>query len=158
MSALKSAAQGPIFIGLNVLRALSMIGLLLVFIANIVTLVGDGEAIREDRTAAVPFTAKGNSTAGNSTTEYKCDYIFNSTIPDQAGGAFWSVLNRVFIRELSDDVKQTDGKSWRPCCSLLPRLASRASCSRPSFLCSDLSMGSAASVPSRLCRWNYWGS
>lgn len=100
MPALSSAAQGPIFIGLNVLRALSMIGLLLVFIANIVTLVGDGEAIREDRTSAVPSSSGTNSTS-SSATEYKCDYIFNSTIPDQAGGAFWSVLNRVFIRELS---------------------------------------------------------
>lgn len=100
MPALKFAAQGPIFIGLNVLRALSMIGLLLVFIANIVTLVGDGEAIREDRTSAVPTTSRGNTTSSNSTMEFKCDYIFNSTIPDQAGGAFWSVLNRVFIREL----------------------------------------------------------
>ena len=99
MSALKSAAQGPIFIGLNVLRALSMFSLLLVFIANIVTLVGDGEAIREDRTSAVPFSSKDNSMPSNSTTKYKCDYIFNSTIPDQAGGAFWSVLNRVFIRK-----------------------------------------------------------
>lgn len=98
MSLLKSAAQGPIFIGLNVLRTLSMVSLLLVFIANIVTLVGDGEAIREDRTSAVPVTTGKNATS-NSTAAYKCDYIFNSTIPDQAGGAFWSVLNRVFIRE-----------------------------------------------------------
>lgn len=99
MPVLKSATQGPLLIGLNVLRALSMVGLLLVFIANIVTLVGDGEAIREDRTSTVPSSSRSKSTSGNSTTEFKCDYIFNSTIPDQAGGAFWSVLNRVFIRK-----------------------------------------------------------
>lgn len=51
--------------------------------------LSDGKAIREDRTAAIP--------AGASNTTLTCDYIFNSTIPDQAGGSFWSVLNRVFI-------------------------------------------------------------
>lgn len=33
------STSGPVFIGLNVLRALSIIALLLVFIANIVTVV-----------------------------------------------------------------------------------------------------------------------
>lgn len=26
-----------------------------------------------------------------------CDYFEYSTVPDQTGGAFWSILNRVFI-------------------------------------------------------------
>ncbi|KAN0079932.1 hypothetical protein V8E55_009498 [Tylopilus felleus] len=77
-----------VFIALNIVRALSIIALLLVFATNILVLVDDIEAVNA-------FTdGNFNQTAfdlGN------MDYVPNSTVPNQPGGAFWSVLNRVFI-------------------------------------------------------------
>ncbi|KAJ6559225.1 hypothetical protein DFH09DRAFT_1247999 [Mycena vulgaris] len=64
------------FIGLNVLRILSIIGLLLVFSSNIVTLVHDIQAVNH-------FQA-GKAAAG-------------STVPNQPAGIFWAVLNRLLI-------------------------------------------------------------
>ncbi|ORX37317.1 hypothetical protein BD324DRAFT_625675 [Kockovaella imperatae] len=74
--------SGPVFIGLNVLRALSIIALILCLSANIVTMVDDIKAIK----------------AYNSNEQdLDCDYVEYSTVPDQTGGAFWSILNRIFI-------------------------------------------------------------
>ncbi|KAF9221716.1 hypothetical protein BS17DRAFT_784554 [Gyrodon lividus] len=76
------------FIALNIIRALSIIALLLVFASSIVVLVDDVEAVNA--------FVNGNSNttsfdSGNS------DYIPASTVPNQPAGAFWAVLNRVFI-------------------------------------------------------------
>ncbi|KAG9310973.1 hypothetical protein JVU11DRAFT_8851 [Chiua virens] len=77
-----------VFIALNIVRALSIISLLLVFATNIFVLVDDVEGVNA-------FTnGNFNKTAfnmGNS------EYIPNSTVPNQPGGAFWAVLNRIFI-------------------------------------------------------------
>ncbi|TYJ54965.1 hypothetical protein B9479_004377 [Cryptococcus floricola] len=75
-----SRPSGPVFIALNVLRALSMIALILVFAANITTMVSDIKAIKNP-----------------ATDDDDCDYIEYSSVPDQTGGAFWSILNRIFI-------------------------------------------------------------
>lgn len=32
---------------------------------------------------------------------WDCEYVEYSTVPDQAGGPFWSILNRIFIRTCS---------------------------------------------------------
>ncbi|KAF8841861.1 hypothetical protein BDN67DRAFT_1010256 [Paxillus ammoniavirescens] len=77
-----------VFIVLNVIRALSIIALLLVFASSIVVLVDDVEAVN------VFVNGSANTTSfesGNS------DYIPNSTVPNQPAGAFWAVLNRIFI-------------------------------------------------------------
>ncbi|KIK74856.1 hypothetical protein PAXRUDRAFT_835869 [Paxillus rubicundulus Ve08.2h10] len=77
-----------VFIALNVIRALSIIALLLVFASSIVVLVDDVEAVNT-------FVNGGTNTtsfeSGNS------DYIPDSTVPNQPAGAFWAVLNRIFI-------------------------------------------------------------
>ncbi|THU97846.1 hypothetical protein K435DRAFT_828528 [Dendrothele bispora CBS 962.96] len=81
------------FIGLNIIRALSIIALILVFASNVVTLVHDVEAVNR-------FLAAGNKTgdtnSGNSTL-VNDDYILGSTVPNQAAGVFWAVLNRLLI-------------------------------------------------------------
>ncbi|KAF8900171.1 hypothetical protein CPB84DRAFT_1055413 [Gymnopilus junonius] len=87
--------RGYIFIGLNIIRILSIIALLLVFASNIVTLANDVKAVNH-------FMAVGKEVGGttmNSTvTEYlDMDYIEGSTVPNQPAGAFWAVLNRLFI-------------------------------------------------------------
>ncbi|KAF8968843.1 hypothetical protein BDZ97DRAFT_1654789, partial [Flammula alnicola] len=83
------------FIGLSGIRILSIVALLLVFASNIVTLANDIKAVNH-------FMAAGkqvNGTAANATTGQvvNMDYIMGSTVPNQPAGAFWAVLNRLFI-------------------------------------------------------------
>lgn len=89
-----------IFISLNVVRILSIIALLLVFSSNIVTLVNDVKAVNR-------FMEAGKAIAAGTVEESKrnatiealmdFDYIQDSTVPNQPAGAFWAVLNRLFI-------------------------------------------------------------
>ena len=83
---LPARPSGITFIALNILRALSIVALLLVFSSNIVTWTNDIRAIKH----TAPMGADGEE-------EWECEYIEYSTVPDQTGGAFWSVLNRLFI-------------------------------------------------------------
>ncbi|KAI0052488.1 hypothetical protein FA95DRAFT_1580069 [Auriscalpium vulgare] len=81
--------RGYIFIFLNGLRALSIIAMLLVFSSSIVTMVHDVEAVNK-------FVAAGKSNSTDSDL-LDCDYIVDSTVPNQPAGAFWAVLNRLLI-------------------------------------------------------------
>jgi len=78
-----------IFIGLNAIRAFSIIACLLVFASSIVTMVHDVEAVN-----AFVAAGKANSTDSGL---LDCDYIADSTVPNQPAGAFWAVLNRLLI-------------------------------------------------------------
>lgn len=78
-----------VFIGLNGVRILSIIALILVFSSNIVTLVHDVQAV--NRFVAAGKTDSTTDTSGSD------DYIIGSTVPNQVGGAFWAVLNRLLI-------------------------------------------------------------
>ncbi|KAJ7079959.1 hypothetical protein B0H15DRAFT_890994 [Mycena belliarum] len=84
------------FIGLNGLRILSIIALLLVLSSNIVTLVHDVQSFDRFQAGktAVSDAAATNTTAANI---LDSDYIIGSTIPNQAAGVFWAVLNRLLI-------------------------------------------------------------
>lgn len=48
------------------------------------------------------FKGSAGGAGGNSTMveeiDWDCEYVEYSTVPDQTGGAFWSILNRIFIR------------------------------------------------------------
>jgi hypothetical protein len=35
---------------------------------------------------------------GTEEIDWDCEYVEYSTVPDQTGGPFWSILNRLFIR------------------------------------------------------------
>ncbi|KAJ7935609.1 hypothetical protein B0H13DRAFT_1948853 [Mycena leptocephala] len=84
------------FIGLNGLRILSIIGLLLVFSSNIVTLVHDIQAV--NRFQAGKAAAVTDSTTNTSAQDIlSSDYIIGSTVPNQPIGVFWAVLNRLLI-------------------------------------------------------------
>ncbi|KAJ7730365.1 hypothetical protein DFH07DRAFT_848815 [Mycena maculata] len=78
-----------IFIGLNGLRILSLIALLLVFASNISTLVHDVQAVNR-------FEAS-KATMSNTTSILNTEYISGSTVPNQPLGVFWAVLNRLLI-------------------------------------------------------------
>lgn len=81
-----------VFIGTNAVRVLSIIALLLVFASNILVMVEDIKSVRRGDTAS--FTSTDEN--GNVET-FDCDYFEGSTVPNQAAGAFWAVLNRLFI-------------------------------------------------------------
>ncbi|KAJ7095894.1 hypothetical protein B0H15DRAFT_921179 [Mycena belliarum] len=82
------------FIGLNGLRTLSIIGLLLVFSSNVVTLFHDVQAVNRFHTGeAAPDSATNATTADI----LNSDYITGSTVPNQPAGVFWAVLNRLLI-------------------------------------------------------------
>jgi len=84
------------FIGLNGLRILSIIGLLLVFSSSIVTLVHDIQAVNRFE-AGKAATSDSTSTNGTADDMLNSDYIAASTVPNQPAGVFWAVLNRLLI-------------------------------------------------------------
>ncbi|KAJ3011519.1 hypothetical protein NUW54_g2145 [Trametes sanguinea] len=71
------------FLGLNGVRILSIISLLLVFASSIFVLVNDVEAVNRSMKSDVDMT--------------DCDYIEGSTVPNQPAGVFWAVVNRLLI-------------------------------------------------------------
>jgi len=93
-------ARAFTFIGLNIVRLLSIIALLLVSASNIVTLVHDIQAVNRyvatEKNNPNPTTTA--STSVNSTIRMPdMDYIIGSTVPNQPAGEFWAVLNRLLI-------------------------------------------------------------
>ncbi|KAJ6584940.1 hypothetical protein B0H19DRAFT_1107319 [Mycena capillaripes] len=93
---LNKCIETDTFIGLNGLRILSIIGLLLVFSSNIVTMVHDVQAV--DRFQAGKAAAISDSTTNTTTQDIlNSDYIIGSTVPNQPAGVFWAVLNRLLI-------------------------------------------------------------
>ncbi|KAH9013024.1 hypothetical protein EDB85DRAFT_2032044 [Lactarius pseudohatsudake] len=79
-----------VFLGLNGVRVLSIIACLLVFSSSIVTMVHDVEAVND-------FVAAGKANSTSAESLLACDYIADSTVPNQPAGAFWAVLNRLLI-------------------------------------------------------------
>jgi len=84
------------FLGLNAVRILSIISLLLVFSSNIVTLVDDIKAVNRFQASGGNSATATNSTS-NATALSEPAYISGSTAPNQPAGAFWAVLNRLLI-------------------------------------------------------------
>ncbi|KAF8891356.1 hypothetical protein BD779DRAFT_1514739 [Infundibulicybe gibba] len=75
------------FFGLNAVRALSIISLILVFSSSILVMVTNIKAVNA-------FEAhKGNSTESFD----DCDYIDGSTVPNQAAGVFWAIVSSLLI-------------------------------------------------------------
>ncbi|CAL1698290.1 unnamed protein product [Somion occarium] len=86
------------FFGLNAVRALSIITLLLLFSSSIVTMAADIKAVNAFIAAGKDSNSSSNSTmSALNCTEDDCDYIEGSTVPNQPAGAFWAVLNRLLI-------------------------------------------------------------
>ncbi|KAF7297117.1 hypothetical protein MIND_00944600 [Mycena indigotica] len=98
------------FIFLNILRTLGIIALLLVFSlrsfaasssshsrrnrSNIVILVHDVQAVNRFQAGRTQIIDATNATAEEI---LHADYILGSTVPNQAAGVFWAVLNRLLI-------------------------------------------------------------
>ncbi|KAH9920866.1 uncharacterized protein BXZ73DRAFT_104600 [Epithele typhae] len=95
--------KGYIFIGLNVVRALSIITLILLFASSIVTMVHDIQAVnsfiaagRADPNIRIAADVNATSSSLPDCVNVDTDYV-EETVPNQAAGAFWAVLNRLLI-------------------------------------------------------------
>ncbi|KAF8163676.1 hypothetical protein B0H34DRAFT_672625 [Crassisporium funariophilum] len=79
------------FMGLNAVRALSLISLILVFSSTILVMVTNIKAVNA-------FEANKGSDSANSTMNMvDCDYIEGSTVPNQPAGVFWAVVASLLI-------------------------------------------------------------
>ncbi|EIW84771.1 hypothetical protein CONPUDRAFT_134679 [Coniophora puteana RWD-64-598 SS2] len=79
-----------IFFGLNVVRFLSIVSMILVFASSIFVIVKDVEAVNN-------FSAAKLNGSVTDEDLVNCDYIEDSTVPNQIGGVFWAVVNRLLI-------------------------------------------------------------
>jgi len=83
------SGRGIIFIALNAIRALSLIALILVFASNIQVIVHDIQGVNAFMNAQSSGTLDDNMV--------DCDYIEDTTVPNQPAGVFWAVVNRLLI-------------------------------------------------------------
>jgi len=79
------------FFGLNAVRAVGIISLVLVFVSSILVMAHDIIAVND-----FLQDAKSSGTPVDQLLE-GCDYIENSTVPNQTGGIFWAVVNQLLI-------------------------------------------------------------
>ncbi|KAJ3494450.1 hypothetical protein NLJ89_g10807 [Agrocybe chaxingu] len=76
------------FLGLNAIRVLSLISLILVFSSTILVMVTNIKAVNA-------FEAAKGTDAASSMAD--CDYIEGSTVPNQPAGVFWAVVSSLLI-------------------------------------------------------------
>jgi len=86
-----------VFIALNVIRIISIIALLLVFSSSIFTLVQDITAWNRFVNAGYKNVISVGNGLNNTLIDISNDYASGSTVPNQLGGPFFAVLNRLFI-------------------------------------------------------------
>ncbi|KAH9484408.1 hypothetical protein JR316_0003889 [Psilocybe cubensis] len=79
--------ESVLFMGLNAVRVLSLISLILVFASTIVVMVTNIKAVNA-------FEANKGS---DNSTMLNCDYIEGSTVPNQPAGVFWAVVASLLI-------------------------------------------------------------
>ncbi|PPQ86927.1 hypothetical protein CVT25_009813 [Psilocybe cyanescens] len=75
------------FMGLNAVRVLSLVSLILVFASTILVMVTNIKAVNA-------FQANKGS---DNSTMLDCDYIAGSTVPNQPAGVFWAVVASLLI-------------------------------------------------------------
>lgn len=80
------APKALTFYGLNVVRAFSLISLILVFSSTIFVMVNNIKAVN---------FFEANKSGDEDMLD--CDYIENSTVPNQAAGVFWAVVASLLI-------------------------------------------------------------
>ncbi|KAG8930521.1 hypothetical protein FRC02_004089 [Tulasnella sp. 418] len=81
-----------VFITLNAARLLSIIVLLLVFASNVVIMANDIKAFKRGANARMIVN---DPTIDDD--EFDCDYFEGSTVPNQAAGIFFAIVNRLFV-------------------------------------------------------------
>ncbi|TFK96930.1 hypothetical protein BDV98DRAFT_297944 [Pterulicium gracile] len=86
-----------VFIGLNIVRVLSMVGLLLVFASSIVVLVHDVQIFNAFIQSPLHPDNAVDGSSNSTAIDLNQDYILGSTVPNQSAGIFWAILNRLLI-------------------------------------------------------------
>ncbi|KZV82203.1 hypothetical protein EXIGLDRAFT_730009 [Exidia glandulosa HHB12029] len=86
-----------VFLGLNAVRFFSLVGLILVFASSIVVLVNDIHAIQRATSPQVVISNGTDSAVADDSSMVDCEYLENSTVPNQPAGPFWAVVNRFLI-------------------------------------------------------------
>ncbi|KAH6894937.1 hypothetical protein BKA70DRAFT_1319105 [Coprinopsis sp. MPI-PUGE-AT-0042] len=79
------------FIGLNAVRALSVVSLILVFSATILNMVNNVKAVNAFEAAKID----ANSTDIQELLD--CEYIEGSTVPNQPAGVFWAIVASLLV-------------------------------------------------------------
>ncbi|KDR73702.1 hypothetical protein GALMADRAFT_72285 [Galerina marginata CBS 339.88] len=74
--------------GLNAVRVLSLISLILVFSSTILVMVTNIKAVN---------TFQAEKGSDDNSTMVDCDYIMGSTVPNQPAGVFWAVVSSLLI-------------------------------------------------------------
>ncbi|KAJ7355911.1 hypothetical protein DFH08DRAFT_922760 [Mycena albidolilacea] len=77
-----------VFFGLNAVRILSIVALLLVFSSSILVMVTNIKAVNHFQAGRI---------ANSTDTMLDCDYIEGSTVPNQPAGVFWAVVASLLI-------------------------------------------------------------
>lgn len=77
------------FFGLNAVRALSIVSLILVFASSILVMVTNIKAVNAFE------ASKGLNTTDHDMVD--CDYIEGSTVPNQPAGVFWAIVATLLI-------------------------------------------------------------
>jgi hypothetical protein len=85
------SSRSIFFFSLNAVRVVGIISLILVFASSILVMVKDVVAVNDFLNSA-----KSSGTPVDQLLE-GCDYIENSTVPNQIGGVFWAVVNQLLI-------------------------------------------------------------
>nr|GAT50020.1 predicted protein [Mycena chlorophos] len=80
--------QTLIFLGLNAVRVLSIVGLLLVFSSTILVMVTNVRAVNAFQAGRI---------ANSTDVMLQCDYIEGSTVPNQPAGVFWAIVASLLI-------------------------------------------------------------
>jgi len=80
------------FIGLNAARFLSIVSLLLVFSSTIVVMVNNIKAVNSFEDAKL--SAESDEDIEDL---LDCEYIYGSTVPNQAAGVFWAIVASLLI-------------------------------------------------------------
>jgi hypothetical protein len=86
-----------VFIALNVIRIISIVALLLVFASSTFTLVQDITAWNRFVNAGYRNVISFGNGLNSTVIDIGNDYALGSTVPNQIGGPFFAVLNRLFI-------------------------------------------------------------
>jgi len=84
--------RGIAFYGLNIVRAGSILFMIMVFISSIAVLIHDIKATND-----FLGEVSGKSTTPTTSDRLNSPYVPNSTVPNQAAGEFWAVTNRLLI-------------------------------------------------------------
>ncbi|KAG9226532.1 hypothetical protein CCMSSC00406_0005801 [Pleurotus cornucopiae] len=86
-----------LFFGLNAIRAISVISMLLVFSSTVFVMVTNIKAVNAFEAAKQNGDFSTNSTDPNAVNMLDCDYIEGSTVPNQAAGVFWAVVSSLLV-------------------------------------------------------------